>query len=171
MGPGIWAVEASACSMMEPWRDVWVHTCVHVCAHWRCLCVCTCADLCLSTQGCASDTPTLPDLSSESVCSAGEVNELLIPGVHIRAHLDLRQTGRLAGEGVGERTARWLLPAPGRVDPSSAPSLLSAPLLVCLKLPKPPASRALCRQRERPGLPSQALAWPPRRSAGRRESG
>ena len=94
--------------------------------------MCTCADLCLSTQGCASDTPTLPDLSSESVCSAGEVNELLIPGVHIRAHLDLRQTGRLAGEGVGERTARWLLPAPGRVDPSSAPSLLSAPLLVCL---------------------------------------
>ena len=27
------------------------------------------------------------------------------------------------------------------------------------------------RQRERPGLPSQALAWPPRLSAGRRESG
>ena len=27
------------------------------------------------------------------------------------------------------------------------------------------------RQRERPGLPSQALAWPPRRSAGWRESG
>ena len=26
------------------------------------------------------------------------------------------------------------------------------------------------RQRERPGLPSQALAWPPRLSAGRRES-
>ena len=74
--------------------------------------MCICADLCLSTQRYASDTPTLPDLSSESMCSAGEVNELLIPGVHIRAHLDLRQTRRLAGEGVGERTAGWLLPAP-----------------------------------------------------------
>lgn len=74
--------------------------------------MCICADLCLSTRRYASDTPTLPDLSSESMCSAGEVNELLIPGVHIRAHLDLRQTRRLAGEGVGERTAGWLLPAP-----------------------------------------------------------
>lgn len=54
--------------------------------------MCTCAYLCLSTQGCAGDAPTLPDLSSESMCSAGEVNELLIPGVHICAHLDLRQT-------------------------------------------------------------------------------
>ena len=96
------------CSMTELWKDVWEHACVHVCTHWRCLCMCTCADLWLSTQGCASDTPTLPDLSSESMCSAREVNELLIPGVHVRTHLDLRQTGRLAGEGVGERTARWL---------------------------------------------------------------
>ena len=33
-----------------------------------------------------------------------------------------------------------------------------------------PASSSVW-QRERPGLPSQALAWPPRPSAGRRESG
>lgn len=117
LGYGPW--RSVLCSMTEPWRDMWVHTCMHVCAHRRCLCVCTCADLCLSTQGCASDTPTLPDLSSESVCSSGEVNELLIPGVHVRAHLDLRQTGRLAGEGVGERTARWLLPAPTPVSSSA----------------------------------------------------
>ena len=98
LGYGPW--RSVLCFMTEPWRDVWVHTCVHVCAHWRRLCVCICADLCLSTRRYASDTPTLPDLSSESMCSAGEVNELLIPGVHIRAHLDLRQTRRLAGEGV-----------------------------------------------------------------------
>lgn len=68
------------------------YACVHVCAHWRCLCVCICADLCLSTQRYTSDTPTLPDLSSESMCSAREVNEPSDSGVHIRAHLDLRQT-------------------------------------------------------------------------------
>ena len=34
-----------------------------------------------------------------------------------------------------------------------------------------PQAELFVRQRERPGLPSQAVAWPPRRSAGRRESG
>ena len=34
-----------------------------------------------------------------------------------------------------------------------------------------PQAELFVRQRERPGLPSQALAWPPRLSAGRRESG
>ena len=34
-----------------------------------------------------------------------------------------------------------------------------------------PQAELFVRQRERPGLHSQAVAWPPRRSAGRREAG
>ena len=34
-----------------------------------------------------------------------------------------------------------------------------------------PQAELFVRQRERPGLHSQAVAWPPRLSAGRRESG
>ena len=34
-----------------------------------------------------------------------------------------------------------------------------------------PQAELFVRQRERPGLRSQAVAWPPRLSAGRRESG
>ena len=34
-----------------------------------------------------------------------------------------------------------------------------------------PQAELFVRQRVRPGLPSQAVAWPPRLSAGRRESG
>ena len=41
----------------------------------------------------------------------------------------------------------------------------------CANCQSLPQAELFVRQRERPGLPSQALAWPPRRSAGRRESG
>ena len=48
--------------------------------------------------------------------------------------------------------------------PRSPASLQKAQGPGVCKLPKPPASRALFRQRERPGLPSQGVAWPPRLS-------
>ena len=37
----------------------------------------------------------------------------------------------------------------------------------CANCQSLPQAELFVRQRERPGLPSQALAWPPRRSAGR----
>ena len=41
----------------------------------------------------------------------------------------------------------------------------------CANCQSLPQAELFVRQRERPGLHSQAVAWPPRRSAGRRESG
>ena len=55
--------------------------------------------------------------------------------------------------------------------PRSQASLQNAQGRGCANCQSLPQAELFVRQRERPGLPSQAVAWPPRLSAGRRESG
>ena len=58
------------------------------------------------------------------------------------------------------RLARGRLGFPGPTQGPNAPG----------KAPNHPQAELFVRQRERPGLHSQAVAWPPRLSAGRRDT-
>ena len=100
MGSGMRAVEVSAVL-----HDGAMERCVGTRVYARvCVCVCVCVYecalvvsvggyLCWLVPKHTGVQTTLPDLSSQSVCSAEEVNELLTPGVHICAQTD-RQAGR-----------------------------------------------------------------------------
>ena len=64
-----------------------------------------------------------------------------------------------------------VLCVPSGRDPAHFPLFRRLRGRGCANCQSLPQAELFVRQRERPGLPSQAIAWPPRLSAGRRESG
>lgn len=77
--------------------------------------------LMLSTWVCKSQTPTLPDLGSQSVCSAGDTDKLLT----LRFTPTVGQTDGQVGDRVEGRTSGWL-------PTHRAPALPDCCPLICL---------------------------------------
>ena len=95
----------------------------------------------------------------ESTCNAGDL-------VRFLGQEDPQEKGKV----THSSTMAWRIPwtmqsmAPHPAESRGAPAT-STGSLASQRHP------GIVRQRERPGLHSQAVAWPPRLSAGRRESG